>query len=216
MSDVKEGAVAPNTVSSTENNGIPKERLDDLIRANRDLQEQNKMFSSMLQQSLNRKAAKPQAEHPALAKLKEENVEMYALFKTQEQRLARTEMENFKISDETDRIQFLASYGKLGQKNLNEVEEKLAELRAANQHGWTRDMIFKHLQGVKSIQGEFAKLSDEYTKSQPKEDKNTQVASDAPSDDPKSSVVSKTSSASLGTTTSTLEELEKRLGDTTF
>ena len=202
------------TASPSEQNMVPKERLDELISQRRLLEEQLQVTQHLLRQAVPPQAQAVQEEPPHLKQLKEENPAVYqelvSLKKAEKQRNAVM----FQMLDNQDREQFLREFGEVGGKDyLPRVEEEMAKLRAQNISNYNRGQIFLHLKGLDSVRAPKPKA----TPAPEAKPAPVATASDTiPSSDPSDAGTTRSGSTTSGTGRKTIEEMEKELENFKF
>lgn len=221
MSDDTTGVInagTPVQSSSPEPQTVPIYRLNEEVAAKRALQEQLALAQQMLRQSAPApRPTAPEVEPEFMKQLREENPAAYKAFKVQERKQREQSAATFQVLDQQDRQSYLMEFGQDGGSKLQEVEQKLEELRQRGIHHFNRGQIYLHLEGVDAV-----KTKRTSRPSAPSPVQNTPVIQqalaqvvDAPSSEPKSAGTLSGSSAPASRTES-LEEMEKRLLDQEF
>lgn len=219
MSEDTDGVTSAQTAqtsSSPEPQTVPKYRLDEEIAAKKALQENLLLAQQMLRQSAPApRVAVPEAEPQWLKELQGENPNAYRAFKVQEKKLREQSAATFQVIDQQDRQAYLMEFGQDGSKRLQEVENKLEELRQRGIHNFNRGQIFLHMEGMDAVK---SKRAPKETK--PTTTPSTAVAAalasvDAPSSDTRSAGTLSSSSASTQKTVS-LDDLERTLENHEF
>jgi hypothetical protein len=147
----------------------------------------------------------PVQEPEHLQRLKENDPALYQTFKAQEDSIKRLRATAFQQAENEDRRKMIEEFGDEGKKYLDQVEQKLADLRSQNIHAYDRGQIFYHLKGQESVKAMRTKPAVVAEIPAP--------SSNAPSSNPGSAGTLAGSSASPSGAKKTIEELEASLGD---
>jgi hypothetical protein len=198
------------TASPTEQQMVPKERLDELIAERRRLEEQVALSQQLLRQAVPSQRVAPAQEEPQwLKQMKEENPSYYQAYKKQEMELKQVRAASFIQMDQTDRIQFVTEFGDEAKKRLPEVEAKLDELRRQGVTNYNRGQIFIHLLG----QDRWTDIRAPKAPVQQAPVVPAQQTPNVPSQNPSVASTTASSAAAAAPTKESLEEMEQRLAN---
>jgi hypothetical protein len=208
------GVQNPAATSPVEQNLVPKERLDELIAQRNQLEAQTQVLQELVRRAVPQHTPQVQEREPEqLARLKEENPDLYALFKQQELDKKRMGATMFQLMDGQDQQKFLSEFGDEAKKYLPQVEAKLQELRSQGVHNYNRGQIFIHLQGLENLQAKTKRSPAQAPQAAHVAPPVVNDTSNLPSSNPSSASVNVGSSAAPRSYTSTIDELEDKLKD---
>ena len=156
---------------------IPKERLDEVLARAKAAEQHLSFTQQQLQQVLQaQRPQQPVQTDPEMEKIKESNPSLYRRLLKAENDGRQVRAAFFGISDKTDRMEFLQTFGDKGKKRLDEVERMLSEARNANNFNVNRGSIYQHILGQE-------KLREEMNPKTTPVATTTTAATDAPSSD---------------------------------
>lgn len=197
------------SASPTQQNFVPKERLDELIAQRNAAAQQNQVLQEILRKVVPGQQRAPEQEPEYLLKLKEENPVAYQAYKALEAKNKQQGAHMFQVMDNQDRLQFLTEFGDEAKKYANQVEAKLDELRQQGIHHWNRGQILVHLKGQEALAGAKAPKAP----TAPVVEAPPPAQANIPSSNPSSASTTIGGSAAPIGKAATIEELEDRLKD---
>lgn len=210
-------AAEPAVTASPAEQTVPIYRLNEEVQARRALEAQVQGMAQLLRQAIPPRQQMPEQDPPQLRELKERDPAAYQLFKQQQNQIRQQNAANFMVMDNQDRMAFEMKFGEEGKKLLPVIEQKLEELRKANNHSYNRGQIFYHLMGQQAVDALEKRNVRQAPSASPAPAPVAQAAvADVPASDVRSAGITAGSSASAGQVSESFEELEKRLENAEF
>lgn len=209
MSD-NEGASAPAAASQPAQTTIPRERLDEVIRQNRELQnrlqfnQQQLDFVIQNQRAMQRGERKPD---PEMERLKAENPAMFSRLMSQDRKLKESSAALFSVMDKQDRQEFLLEYGSEAKKKLADVEGIIEQERQKGNFQVTRSSVYAWMLGNERLRA---------PQQAPATPKAEPAQSQAPSEDPAQAATVRSGTASADISKLSFDERRKQLEDVIF
>lgn len=200
---------APEAGSQPAQTSIPKERLDEVIQRNRELQNHlqftQQQLTHMVQQQRTQFRGEPKPD-PEMERLKQDNPGMYRTVMAQKRELKEARAGLFSVMDKQDRQDFIMEHGVDAKKKLPEIEGIIERERQNGNFNATRAGIYLWMLGQERLR----------TPQTPKTQQVAPQAQDGPSDDPGQATSVRPGTTSADRSKTTFEERRKALENEVF